>query len=97
MARKDERSARLRQALARLAQHSTFNTRRTKRHHAKSLRKSGTQETLSIHQRIPKKGKASVSFFFLRERGVVVVNEISVTLWSIVIVCDLRVQIGRCG
>jgi hypothetical protein len=97
MARKDERSARLRQALARLAQHSTFNTRRTKRHHAKSLRKSGTQETLSIHQRIPKKGKASVSFFFLRERGVVVVNGISVTLWSTVILCDLRVKVGTRG
>jgi hypothetical protein len=45
---------------ARLAQHSTFNARRTKRHRAKSLRKSGTEETLSIHPRIPKKGKASV-------------------------------------
>jgi hypothetical protein len=55
MARKDERSARLRQAFG--AAGATFNTRRTKRHHAKSLRKSGTQETLSIHQRIPKKGK----------------------------------------
>jgi hypothetical protein len=42
-----------------LAQHSTFKGR-TKRHRAKSLRKSGTEETLSTHPRILKKGKASV-------------------------------------
>jgi len=57
MARKDERSARLRQALARLAQHSTFNTRRTKRHHAKSLRNQEHRKLFQFTSEFQKKAK----------------------------------------
>src|SRR5262245_59191353 len=97
MARKDERSTRLQQACG--AAGATFNVQH-KTHKAspcqisEEIRNRGNSfNSLANSQ----KGQSVCSFFFLRERGVVVVNEISVTLWSIVIVCDLRVQIARCG
>jgi len=54
--------------------------KRAKLQHAKCLRKTGTQETLSDSPANPGNRKDFVSFFFSRELCILLVNEISVTL-----------------
>src|SRR5438552_18515879 len=60
-------------------------TKRTKLHHAKCLRKSGTQESLSDSPATLSKPRESL--FVLSLRNIV----------SIVTLSDLRVQMGGCG
>jgi hypothetical protein len=68
MARKDERSTHLRQALARQARNIQRPTQKlTKPQHPKCLRKGGTQESVSDSATELSKGGEFVLLFFVRE------------------------------